>query len=137
MAFKYFTDEDGDLVVIDKHILPSGMTVEIQFDLYNLNNVSVANVFLNVYKKRKQISENRLHQTGKDGLKPFFWALKKINEFDEYCRQEFESNLPMYIQVCWDDNRRARIYKRYLPRYGFQLRDFGEGMKLYREIWVP
>lgn len=134
MAFKYFTDEDGDFLVIDKHILPSGMTVEIQFELYNLSNVSVANVFLNVYKKRKQISENRLHQTGKDGLKPFFWALKKINEFDEYCRQEFESNLPMYIQVGWDDNRRARIYKRFLPRYGFQLSDFGDGMKLYRKI---
>lgn len=90
--------------------------------------------FLNVYKKRKQIPENTLHQTGKDGLKPFFWALKKINEFDEYCRQEFESNNPMYIQVGWEDNRRARIYKRHLPRYGFQLKDFGEGVKLYRKI---
>lgn len=54
MAFKYFTDEDGDFLVIDKHILPSGMTVEIQFELYNLSNVSVANVFLNVYKKESK-----------------------------------------------------------------------------------
>ena len=51
MTFKYSTDEDGDFIVIDKHILPSGMTVEIQFGLYDLSNVSVANVFLNVYKK--------------------------------------------------------------------------------------
>lgn len=134
MAFSYLKDEDGEYVVIDKQRLPSGMTVEIQFQIFDLSNVCVANVFLNVYKKRKQIPENTLHQTGKDGFKPLFWALENINEFGVYYIKEFSCTSPVYIQVHWEDNRRGRIYKRYLPRYGFELKDFGQGMKLYKKV---
>lgn len=134
MAFNYYTDKNGDLVIMDKEILPSGMTVQIEFELYKMNNISVANVNLNVYKKRKQIDNNILHQTGKDGFKPLFWAMNKIKEFEEYAKTELYSYSPAYIQVYWTDNRRGRIYKRFLPRYGFELKNFGEGMMLYKKI---
>lgn len=134
MTFNYYNDQDGDLVIIDKEVLPSGMTVQIEFELYDLNNVAVANVNLNVYKKRKQIERNTLCQTGKDGFKPLFWAMNKVKEFEEYAKTELYSPLPCYIQVYWADNRRARLYKRYLPRYGFELKNFGQGTMLYKKI---
>ena len=134
MSFSWYKDEEGYYNIVAKEKMPSGMTVEILFELYDLTNIGVANVALNVYKKRKQIPGNVLHQTGKDGIKPFIWALKKINEFGEYYNKEFTSKSPIYIQVYWEDNRRGRIYKRYLPRYGFQLKDFGGGKQLYKRI---
>ena len=134
MTFKAFLDGDNDLVIMDKCLMPSGMTVQIEFQLYDLDNVSVANVYLNVYKKRKQIPNNILKQTGKDGLKPMFWAARKIKEFEEYAKKELTNPLPSYIQVYWEDNRRARIYKHFLPRLGFRLKNFGKGEMLYKKI---
>lgn len=134
MSFEAYRDDEGYLTVIDKKSLPSGMTVQIEFEMSDLSNVCVANVFLNVYKKRKQISSNTLHQTGKDGVDPFIWALKKIRDFEAYASEYLTNPLPAYIQVCWDDNRRGRIYKRFLLREGFELKDFGEGTMLYKQI---
>lgn len=134
MTFTDYKDEDGDIIIMAKERLPSGMTVQIEFCLYELYNIEVANVYLNVYHKRKQISDNTLHQTGKDGIYPFVWAIRKIREFEEYAKHSLSNPLPTYIQVHWEDNRRARIYKRFLQREGFEIRNFGIGNQLYKYI---
>jgi len=84
MTFTDFKDEDGDIIIMAKERLPSGMTVQIEFCLYAKHSL--------------------------------------INP------------LPTYIQVHWEDNRRARIYKRFLQREGFEIRNFGIGNQLYKHI---
>lgn len=133
MVFTFQNTSEGK-VIVDQERLPSGMTVRIEFQLYDLENIGLANVFLNVFHKRKQISDNTLKSTGKDGVYPFVWAIRKLREFEEYAKEELCHSLPTYIQVDWEDNRRGRIYKRFLQREGYLLKNFGEGRKLYKQL---
>lgn len=127
------TYQDANCVYKTK-IFPSGMTARIDFWLYNLANISVASVELNVFHKRKQVNDNWLHMTGKDGIAPFVWAWNMIAEFDTYAKKEINTACPLYFQVSGSDKKRWKMYKKVLQKRGFEIKDFGDGWQLYRFI---
>lgn len=108
--------------------LNSGMTAVVDFWLladddnyvmYDLDGFRFFNVVLSVHRKRKRsyVEMGALDVTGQDGLEPLLFALNAVRDFiTEYGDRYDKTNL----LVAGSDNRRHRIYERYLSREGFR-----------------
>lgn len=140
--YNFKKDEDGDYYVKEK--LPNGQTLHMTFQVFNKNDSCSFWVGLIIYKKRKQLSDDRLYLkgTGTLGIKTLLIARDIILEFEEYMKQIiYESKTiygrsftydKYYIAIDWDDNRRRDVYKRGLQKYGYDY-GFETGFKCLRK----
>lgn len=120
MEFKLYSS-DFYLFCVKKK-MPSGMTTEVCFDGYSYQNYRFTEfiISLDVYHKRKQVNENILKQTGKDGLSSLLFAKQAIVEFEEYILNDWGSyHKEIYLKVLWEDSKRKRVYERGLKDLGF------------------
>lgn len=132
---------DNDYVYIYKEKLPSNMTLEISFQggWFGVSEHDYYfNVYLNIYKKRKQISENRFHTTGQDGITPLVRAKAIIEKFEQFFIQNLNNKfwLPArtVIFVYWDDARRKRVYERGLRSLGYKMMEYDNTLCLGKVI---
>lgn len=101
-------------------ILPSGQTIKIEFMDCSTRKQRIYSIYLVIMDKRKSEANTHLRYTGKDGVLGLFWARDRINEFEEYLKQEFTDKRPTVICTTWDNNTRRDIYYRGLKNMGYR-----------------
>lgn len=134
---EFFMPNKDEYIFTAKRKMPSGMTAQITFygDYWDDQRTAEFNVFLVVYKKRKDIHTSTLKQTGKDGLKTLLFAKEAIKEFETYIVSKFGNyHNKIFINIEWDDNRRRNVYHRGLKNDGFRFDNFNGRKVLSKQI---
>lgn len=137
VALEFLTPKEDEYTFVTKLIMPSGMTAQMTFygDYWDNQRTAEFTVWFIVYKKRKDISNSFLKQTGKDGLKTLLFAKEALAEFEEFIVSEFgHCHNKIFINIGWDDNRRRDIYYRGLKSRGYSFRNFDGRKVLSKEI---
>lgn len=118
--FKYNHEQQFYFV---RHKFPSGMTAEMGFIPGGDEVTYYAEVFLVIYHKRKQQSQNYLKSTGKDGLETYVWAKNCLVELElEVVRlAKWEGCDRAVVEVLWEDSRRRRVYTKVLSKMGYTI----------------
>ena len=122
-----FKEVESEYTFVAEKKMPSGMTARITFygDYWDDQKTAEFNIFLVVFKKRKQISELYLKSTGKDGLKTLFFAKKAVFDFEKFIVEKYgRCHEKMFINIGWDDNQRRDLYYRGLKKYGYDFNFF-------------
>lgn len=102
----------------------NGQTGIIVFWKECLNEVIEWNVSFAINNKRKRIKawleneESMDIATGKCGLEGLIWAKNSLLAFEDFIKSDFFNQR---IAISWSDNRRKRIYKRYLTKEGYRF----------------
>ena len=115
--FEYGELEDDYYGYKYKDILPNGQTIEFNFVSYYEN--TLYSVEMEIYSKRKRKSISYLDSTGKCGMSGLILAKSVLVCFIEYIKEITPKDITIQILVQGSDNRRTRIYKRYLTKLGF------------------
>ena len=93
-------------------------------------------VYLHIGKRKR---DDRLKQTGKCGLSGLIWGKKKIIEFEEYIKNNYNefchfTKPEIFILIGWDDNKRRNVYARGLKDIGFYFKYIGNKKYLVKQI---
>ena len=118
-------DEQGDWVHSKRKKLPSGMTAEVGYWLFENGD---AEVFFTIYTKRnKRWPANHKETTGVDGLAPAMWALHALAEMETH------RNVKRII-VFGTDARRSEIYTKILPKRGYEYMNYCNTVALAKNV---
>lgn len=118
--------------------MASGMTTRITFQGVHWDNQRTAefSVWLTVFRKRKQISNIVLHETGKDGLKTLLFAKAAILDFEKFIVEKYaDCHKKIFINISWDDSRRRNVYYRGLKKEGYAFNKFNRKKVLSKKIY--
>lgn len=133
--FAYNREED---FYYARHTFPSGMTAEMGFFPGGDEVTYYAEVFLVIYHKRKQRSQNYLKSTGKDGLETYVWAKSRLVEleFKVASLAKREGCDRAVVEVLWEDSRRRRVYTKVLSKMGYSIGRQGNKKCLRKELAI-
>ena len=124
-----FKTENNQSFYECKHKHKSGQTFYIKFmgwkDLWDIDPINYYNTIFHIYNKKKQknIGANlELTQTGKCGLDGLIWAKKMIMEFEKFMNETNYHNEKVAVIVGWANNKRRKVYERYLTKVGYNIK---------------
>ena len=134
---KFDMPNKSEYVFVTKKKMPSGMTTKVSFygDYGKNQRIAYFHIGLIIKKKRKQIDDLFMKESGKDGLKTLLFAKKALKEFEGFILEEYGNcHEKMFIVVEWDDNRRRNVYYRGLKDLGYEFSDFKGNKTLLKQI---
>lgn len=134
-TWESYLDEDGYSNYDISTKLPSGNTIKLNlFEEYNKGKYYF-NVYLTTAHKKRNIDNQTLKTTGKDGLKGLTWARNKLIDFEEFIKW-ITDGAPesIYVIVYWDDNRRRRAYEYGLSKIGYTIGRYDNKKCLIKKI---
>lgn len=92
---------------------------------------AVWSIALGVGKNRKQVlswmdGESEVidrRETGKDLFATFIWAKNLLPEVERQIKQLTRPDKKAFIWVTGADGKRTRVYRRVLPKFGYELKE--------------
>lgn len=134
------TKSEDEVSFTSRKKFPSGMTGEIAFDLYGVENDPsklIIDISFVVYRKRKSAWSVPNEITGQDGAQTLVWAKSEIDAFSEYIWR-FSPAKDADLVIGWTDKRRGDLYIKALCKRGFTVTtDEGEIVLKKRIQRVP
>ena len=109
----------------------NGQTGVLFLGRENLNKTIEWDVRFAISNKRKRIKawieerEDLDDTTGTCGLEGIIWAKNGILEFERFIKEYYlkrDKCKKHRITISWTDNKRKKVYTRYLKRYGYELK---------------
>lgn len=131
-SWKIINNDDGSIDYKIEKIFPSKQTVRLELQGDDFGDVIYFNIYLSIAHKRKNIYNTYLQLNGKDGIHTLIWTKKKLMDFEEQIKGDFNEKIIIYCT--WDDNRRRNVYERGLIDIGYKIGDIGFGKCLYKII---
>ena len=135
--YDHYRMEENYLTYYARRVFPSGMTAQIDFDLYldRPNRKGAVECSFVIYHNRRQAWAVPNEITGRDGVEPLLWAKQQLFAFEEFLvtRRQY-SRYAWTMEVGWSDEKRGRLYRRYLAKHGYTQR--GKNL-LIKNLTVP
>ena len=127
---KSVRDRWDDITYYSTHKI-NKQTVGLFFFLWGQNeNEDIYNIAAAVGTKRQikkylksrksdKLFENKI--TGKNGLAPLSWVAQSLSDVEEHVMNITPETRGVTFRVTGSDERRQRVYEKFLPRKGYEL----------------
>lgn len=138
-------DKENNEYYIKERI--GNQTVKLVFQMHYRNKDTIVfNVYLTLYNKRNQISNNEseVKMTGANPMRTFFVVRKAFKYLVQKVLDKYNWRYDLIIYCTWLDNRRRDAYYKYLSTKGYRygridgekciFKRYKKGMESYEQI---